>query len=175
MSSMISLSSIAAERNGMAEYSGIDAAAPAPQGAAVPWAPAVRRLRTYLVEDNEIIRENLVATLEELARVAVVGSAVEEWTAVQWLTDPGNHCDLVIVDIFLKSGSGLGVLRSFADSRPPPRLVVLSNYATADMRRKCLELGAAGVFDKSNDIDALLEYCNHLAAQEYDGPPAKDG
>jgi DNA-binding NarL/FixJ family response regulator len=171
---MSSMSSIAAEGNGMAERSSIDSSPPALQEAAMPWAPAVRRLRTYVVEDNEIIRENLVATLEELARVAVVGSAVDEWTAVQWLTDPGNHCDLVIVDIFLKSGSGLGVLRSFTDSQPPPRLVVLSNYATADMRRKCLELGAAGVFDKSNDIDALLEYCDRLAVQEYDGSPKKD-
>jgi len=43
-------------------------------------------------------------------------------------------------------------------------LVVLSNYATADIRRKCLELGADRVFDKSNEIDALVEYCVSAAS-----------
>ena len=43
------------------------------------------------------------------------------------------------------------------------KVVVLSNYATPDMRRKCLELGADRVFDKSNEIDALILYCCRLA------------
>jgi len=42
--------------------------------------------------------------------------------------------------------------------------VVISNYATPDMRRKCLELGAARVFDKSREIDDLIAYCSSLAA-----------
>ena len=38
-------------------------------------------------------------------------------------------------------------------------MVVLSNYATEDMRKRCAQLGADAVFDKSNEIDALVEYC----------------
>ncbi len=120
-------------------------------------------LKTYIVEDSPVIRESLIATLEELVPVKVIGTAEDENTAVQWLTAPQNHADLVIVDIFLKAGSGLGVLRS-AHAMPARRnLVVLSNYATADMRRKCLALGADRVFDKSNEIDALITYCGRLA------------
>jgi DNA-binding NarL/FixJ family response regulator len=121
-------------------------------------------LKTYIVEDSAVIRENLVATLEELGPVHVVGMAEDEATAVQWLTRPGNRFDLVIVDIFLKGGSGLGVLRA-ASGLPHQqhKLVVLSNYATPDMRRKCLDLGADRVFDKSNEIDALVLYCDRLA------------
>ena len=59
-----------------------------------------------------------------------------------------------MVDIFLKSGSGLGVLNRAAGMTGDLKLVVLSNYATPDMRRKCLELGAERVVDKSNEIDA---------------------
>jgi DNA-binding NarL/FixJ family response regulator len=132
------------------------------QAAEVDAAPQ-RRLRVYIIEDNAIICESLVATLEELAPVEVVGTAAEEWTAVQWLSQAANGCDLAIVDIFLRSGSGLGVLRSLDSARPGYPIVVLSNYATADIRRKCLELGADAVFDKSNDIDALLAYCRRLA------------
>lgn len=121
-------------------------------------------LRTYIVEDSQVIRENLIATLEELVPVEVVGTAEDESSAVQWLKHPSNHVDLVIVDIFLKSGSGLGVLKAAHELTKKHNLVVLSNYATQDIRRKCIELGADKVFDKSNEIDALIQYCGRLAA-----------
>ena len=124
----------------------------------------MQRLKTYIVEDSPVIRENLVATLEELVPVDVVGFAEDEATAVRWLSEAANNCQLGIVDIFLKSGSGLGVLQALRNAGSPVKLVVLSNYATPDMRRKCLELGADKVFDKSNDIDALVRYCERLAA-----------
>lgn len=124
---------------------------------------SMSQLKTYIVEDSPVIRESLIATLEELVPVKVIGTAEDESTAVQWLTAPQNHVDLVIVDIFLKAGSGLGVLRSAHAVHAQRNLVVLSNYATPDMRRKCLELGADKVFDKSNEIDALITYCGRLA------------
>ncbi len=120
-------------------------------------------LQTYIVEDSQVIRDNLIATLEELAPVQVVGSAEDEASAVQWLNRTGADVDLVIVDIFLKHGSGLGVLRSAQRMAGHRSVVVLSNYATADIRRKCLELGADRVFDKSTEIDALIAHCDALA------------
>jgi len=127
----------------------------------------MRPILTYLVEDSPVIRENLIATLEELVPMDVIGSAADESDAVRWLAEPGHPVNLVIIDIFLRTGSGLGVLRA-AQRLPQPRsLVVLSNYATPDIRRQCLALGADRVFDKSNEIDALIGYCGQLAA---DGP-----
>ena len=124
----------------------------------------IHLLNIYLVEDSPVIRENLIATLEELVPVRIVGAAEDEATAVRWLADPSHPVDLVIVDIFLQGGSGLGVLRAAQGLPQRYRLVVLSNYATPDMRRKCLALGADRVFDKSNEIDALIEYCGRMAA-----------
>jgi DNA-binding NarL/FixJ family response regulator len=121
------------------------------------------QLKTYIVEDSVVIRENLIAALEELASVRVVGTATDETTAVQWLALQTNACDLMIVDVFLAQGSGLGVLRAAREQDKPTKLVVLSNYATADMRRKCIELGADRVFDKSNEIEALMAYCTRLS------------
>ena len=47
-------------------------------------------VNTFIVEDSPIILDNLVATLEELAPVTVVGSARDEASAVRWLADPGT-------------------------------------------------------------------------------------
>ncbi len=120
-------------------------------------------LRTFIVEDSRVIRENLVATLEEFLPIKVVGSAEDEAAAVSWLGDRGNDCDLAIIDIFLKRGTGIGVLKALAGRGPKLRRVVFSNFATAEVRRMCTELGAERVFDKSHDIDGLLDYCRQLA------------
>ena len=116
-------------------------------------------LRTYIVEDNATIRENLIGTLEELACIKAVGWAETETDARGWLASHGSDWDLAIVDLFLKQGSGLGVLEACQSRRGSQRVVVLSNYATEDMRKRCAQLGADAVFDKSNEIDALVEYC----------------
>ncbi len=140
------------------------AAGPAARHALGRNAAQASLLRAYMVEDSPVIRENLIATLEEMAPVRVVGAADNEGAATAWLQSTDNDCQLVIVDIFLKGGSGLGVLKALTDNRRERKVVVLSNYATPDMRRRCLELGADKVFDKSGDIDALIAYCQETAS-----------
>ncbi len=115
--------------------------------------------KTYIVEDSSLIRQALIAALEELAEVHVVGCAEDEASAVAWLNDASHECDLVIIDIFLKAGSGLGVLTEANHLPRPMTLVVLTNYATNDMRERCMALGASKVFDKSNQIEDLIDYC----------------
>lgn len=120
------------------------------------------KLRTFIVEDNATIRENLIGTLEELASTQVVGTAETETEGTRWLTDPQSPWDLAIVDLFLRQGSGLGVLAACQHRQPGQKIVVLSNYATPDVRMRCAQLGVDAVFDKSNEIDALVDYCTAL-------------
>ncbi len=117
----------------------------------------------FIVEDSPIIRQNLIATLEEMLPVQVVGTAEDADGALLWMRSAGAHCDLMIIDIFLKSGTGLEVLRHARALQPGAQLVVLTNYATPDMRRRCAELGAHRVFDKSAELEELLAFCADLA------------
>ena len=116
-------------------------------------------LRTYIVEDNATIRDNLIEALVELAEVQALGWADTENDAKAWAAGHRGAWDLMIVDLFLRQGSGLGVLEACQDRGRAQRVVVLSNYATDDMRKRCAQLGADAVFDKSNEIDALVDYC----------------
>ena len=120
-------------------------------------------IKTFIVEDSKVVCDNLTSALEALVQVKVVGVAEDELGAVAWLADQRNEAELVIVDIFLKQGDGLSVLRAARSSQRGRSLVVLSNYATPDMRAKCSELGADEVFDKSNQIDDLIRFCDRLS------------
>ena len=123
-------------------------------------------LITYLVEDSATIRENLISTLEEIAPVKVVGFAETEHEASAWLFANNGKWQLAIVDLFLKEGSGLGVLKGCQNRNADQKVVVLTNYATTDIRRRCAELGSDAVFDKSNELDELLDYCMHATSRK---------
>jgi DNA-binding NarL/FixJ family response regulator len=118
-----------------------------------------QRLKAYIVEDNVTIRENLVGTLEELTCISAVGFAETENEASRWLVDNSDEWELAIVDLFLKQGRGLGVLQACMSRRQDQKVVVLSNYATPDMRKRCAQFGVDAVFDKSNEIDGLIDFC----------------
>jgi DNA-binding NarL/FixJ family response regulator len=120
-------------------------------------------IKIYLVEDSSIIRDNLIDALHENAPIEVVGTAEDERSGLSWLRDRSHACDLAIVDIFLKSGSGLGVLKAMGDMPEAPTRIVLSNHATPEIRVKCQQLGAAKVFDKSNELDEMLGWLNRYA------------
>jgi DNA-binding NarL/FixJ family response regulator len=141
------------------------AAGAAPRGRTHDAAAPARPLDVFVVEDNVIVLENLIGALEELAPVHVVGTAADESVAVEWLRVDGQRCDLVIIDIFLRTGSGLGVIDAARRKRPDAALVVLSNYATDEMHARCLASGADRVFDKSRDIDQLVAYCVALSSR----------
>ena len=116
-------------------------------------------LHTILIEDSETIRENLIPTLAELANVQVMAVAERASEAIEALHRFGDEWDLAIVDLFLKEGSGLSVLRAAQSRSPHQHMLVLTNYPTAEIRRRCLALGADGVFDKSTDLEAFFDRC----------------
>jgi DNA-binding NarL/FixJ family response regulator len=115
--------------------------------------------RAYIVEDSPTIRENLIETLQELARVEPVGIAETEHEGKQWLAENDGYWDLAIVDLFLKEGNGLNILQACRARKPSQKMVVLSNHATNDIRWRCAQLGADAVFDKSTEIDQLVDWC----------------
>jgi two-component system, OmpR family, response regulator len=122
----------------------------------------IMTFKTYLVEDNPVIRENLVGFLEDIADATVVAHASSEAEAVSWLRGHQDRWDMAIVDLFLDEGNGLGVLAACKQRRPHQKVVVLSNYATPEMRARSRAFGADAFFDKSAEIDQLLDYCERL-------------
>jgi two-component system OmpR family response regulator len=117
-------------------------------------------VKAFIVEDNLSIRESLIEALAELAGVQTCGVASTEKAATAWLTNPANEWDLAIVDIVLEpGGNGFGVLRACRDRRESQKVVVLTATANPDVRRQCEALGSDGVFDKSMETDALIEWC----------------
>ena len=123
----------------------------------------VAAMNAYIVEDNALIRQNLMETMTELLGIHTVGYSSTETEACTWLHQHPKAWELLVLDMFLLEGSGLGVLQKCSKRDLQQRVVVLSNYATSDMRKRCLESGADAVFDKSTELDQFFDYCGKAA------------
>jgi DNA-binding NarL/FixJ family response regulator len=118
----------------------------------------------YLVEDNDALRSSLIAMLTEGAQLSVCGWSSTEQEATEWLRQHRSQWRLAVVDLFLLQGSGLGVVSQLREREPWQKIVLLTNYATPDIRRRALALGADAVFDKGKELEVFLDYCRDLAS-----------
>jgi DNA-binding NarL/FixJ family response regulator len=122
-------------------------------------------LKAYVVEDQPAIRESLLEALAEIGGIEGAGWASTEKAAVAWLADPAHHWDIAIVDLILEpnGGSGFGVVQALRQRAVTQKVVVLTGSANAQVRQRCEDLGADGVFDKAMETEAMLDYCVALA------------
>lgn len=119
----------------------------------------VQELKAYVVEDNATLRENLIGALEELTCLRVVGNSATEDEGIAWLDQHTQEWDIVIIDLFLQRGSGIQLVQRLTRARASQKVVVFSNYVNASVRKRCAQLGVDAVFDKSTEIDFLVDYC----------------
>ena len=124
-------------------------------------------LNVFLIEDSLLLQELLGGILSELDGVALCGCADGETEALRQLAE--SPVDLVIIDIELRQGSGIGVLDALQTDSGlygRPRKAVLTNYAHTTMRQRCEHFGMDAFFDKSMQINQLIDYVTEAAAQK---------
>lgn len=127
---------------------------------------ATRALRTFIVDDSRAIQGTLKTALEDLVPVTVVGTAGDELTAADWLAAHAAECDLILLDICLRFGTGLGLLEQKAFKAFLGKCVVFTNHASPELEKRCRTLGADAVLSKGTGFGALLSYCDELAKDE---------
>ena len=130
---------------------------------------AQQPLHVFLVEDSPIIRERLTESLSTPGRIEVVGHADTEHGAVAALKS--TEWDVLVLDLQLKQGTGLGVLKALAGAKPEgAKVIVLTNYAIPQFRDRSVALGADFFFDKSREYYRVKSVLEDLAASR-DGQP----
>ena len=124
---------------------------PSPSGATL-------ELRILLIEDSTHIKERLTAMLNEPGVMRVMGSAATEAEARVQIE--ASEYDILLVDVELKEGSGIGAIRHARRCYPAgrqPLIVVLTNYPMAAIRSRCLDAGADHFLDKMREFENVKE------------------
>jgi DNA-binding NarL/FixJ family response regulator len=126
--------------------------------------------RIFLVEDSAIIRERLLRLLESLDGVEVVGNADSATDAIAGIA--AATPDVVVLDIKLRNSSGIDVLRQIKNRLPRIIVIMLTNYASGEYRRKCFDAGAEYFLDKTNEFQKLQGILDQLRHNDHTGANA---
>jgi DNA-binding NarL/FixJ family response regulator len=120
-------------------------------------------VKVYLVEDSPVIRDRVEESIAEDHRFAVVGHADTEEAALAGITTAVP--DAVILDLQLKRGNGFSILRRLATLGLArfPKVIVLTNYAEAEYRRRAFAAGCHFFFDKASEFYRVGEVLRDLA------------
>src|SRR3954471_11665992 len=102
-----------------------------------------------LVEDMKPAQELLSELLLFVGGFRVVGRCTTESEATAWLQAHPGGCDLVLLDLMLREGSGFTVLAQLA-RMGGPKAVVFSDFAGPAVVQKCRALGAVDAIPKTD-------------------------
>ncbi len=126
-------------------------------------------LRILLVEDSPLLRGRLENMLSQHAAFKVTGLAAAEAEAIEKLDSVPY--DAIVVDVELRPGSGIGVIRQARARNKDIKdghvwIIVLTNYDLPTVRERCMQAGADHFLDKMREIDQLIPILLGIAGRK---------
>lgn len=120
-------------------------------------------LRVMVVEDSEAFLLRLRVALSSSRLFKVVGWAETASAAIRLLEQ--TQPDLILLDLCLKEGSGVEVLRHIHKSGTKVRTLVMTGDRCGELQSACLSLGAHRFLDKAELLTAVMEEADILARE----------
>lgn len=120
------------------------------------------RTEIFIVDDVPTMRERLRELVGDIEGVAVVGDAGTPADAIAGILR--THPDCVLLDYQLLGGTGVDVLRAVHPLSPEIIFIVLTNHATTQHRRACIDAGARFFFDKSTEFGSIRSAIAEIGA-----------
>jgi DNA-binding NarL/FixJ family response regulator len=105
-----------------------------------------RAVRVVVADDQQIVREGLVALLELIDGVEVVGAASDGERALELVAE--GNTDVVLMDLRMPVLDGVGATRRITADHPEVAVLVLTTYADDESIALALQAGARGYLTK---------------------------
>lgn len=110
--------------------------------------------RILLVDDHEIVRRGIASLLTAEPDLQIAGEADDVDSAVQAVQTVRPH--LMLLDLSLKNGDGLDVLRRLRELHNEVPTLVLSMYDEAVYAERALRAGAKGYLRKVDVAQTII-------------------
>jgi len=112
-----------------------------------------RPYRIAVVEDSPQYLAAIKAALADLRKFVLVGTADNAADGIRLVERAVP--DLLLVDVFLKQGTGIEVLQHCRSQQRPTTVTVMTSAPSRELEHYCRSLGATGFHDKAEGFDWL--------------------
>lgn len=120
--------------------------------------------RVLLVDDHEIVREGLAATLGGDSRIDIVGLAADSAEALTMVKR--KLPQIVVVDFRLENERGDELCRRILKIAPKMSVIMLSSYLTVETVKASLAAGAVAYVTKAAGLGELRSTIDRIIDQE---------
>lgn len=114
-----------------------------------------KRARIVIVDDHPAVREALVSRIGRQPGLEVCGEAADMGEALRLVAD--TRPDLVVIDISLKTGSGIDLIKRIKALDDGVRMLVWSMHSESLYAERALRAGALGYINKDQATDKIVE------------------
>ena len=111
--------------------------------------------RIVIVDDHPAVREALVSRIGRQPDLEVCGEAADMGEALRLVAE--LQPDLVVIDISLKTGSGIDLIKRIKDRNESVPMLVWSMHSEALYAERALRAGALGYINKDQATDKIVE------------------
>ncbi len=119
-------------------------------------------IRLVLADDHPIYRDGLVRSLADAGGIEIVGVAKDGEEAAQIVAR--EQPDVVLLDISMPKGGGIGALADIVQMEVPPKVAMLTASEADEDLMKAIRLGALGYILKGVGAEELADIVRELAA-----------
>lgn len=120
------------------------------------------RIRIFVVDDHPMVTEWLASFLQVQPDLEVCGHAAELKGALDAIVVA--QPDIAIVDLFLKGGSGLDLIKDMRIHCPKVDIIVLSMHEELSYAERALRSGARGYVTKRESTTKIVEAIREVRA-----------
>ncbi len=113
------------------------------------------RAKVLIVDDHPAVREALAMRIGRQADLEVVGEAADMGEALRVLAD--SQPDVAVIDISLKSGCGIDLIKRIKARNDHVRMLVWSSHSESLYAERALRAGALGYINKEQATDTIIE------------------
>jgi len=127
-------------------------------------------IRVLIVEDHNVVRQGLVALLNLVEGLEVVGEAADGIEAVTQFSK--HRPDVTLIDLRLPRMSGVDAIESIRIETPQARFIVLTTYDGDEDIYRALKAGARAYLLKGMTSEDLITTIHAVHAGKSRIPPA---
>jgi len=116
--------------------------------------------RVLVVDDHPAVREGLAIRLSRQPDLQVCGEAADVPEALRLVAT--LNPDVVVIDISLKNGNGIDLIKRIKAHDPSVRMLVWSMYSESLCAERALRAGAMGYVNKEQATEKIVEAIRHV-------------
>ncbi len=113
------------------------------------------KITIFLAEDHKLVRDAWKLTIEDNSKFSIIGEAETGAEALEYCSK--NKVDVIIMDINLKDGSSIEVIKQMIDTLPKVKIVVVSMLNVYSIIKDLYKTGISSFLTKNSSKEELIE------------------